>query len=818
MKNVIYSICTICLLLSVTNSSFAQTPTKGNVSGAILDENKKPLEFATMMLLQATDSSLVKGAISDVSGKFEFENVATGNYLVAGSMVGYKKIYTKAFTLDAKHLSVTLVAIQMEPDAQHLNEVVVVGQKPFIEQRVDKMVVNVENSIVSSGGTAMEVLEKAPGITIDKDDKISLKGKQGVVIMIDGKQTYLSATEVSNMLRNMQSNAIEQIEIISNPSAKYDAAGNSGIINIKLKKNKNMGMNGNLTAGTGYGKFPKYNGSLNLNYRNGKFNVFGNYNYGYNKRFSDQTILRTIHYGGVTTYFDSQNYRLMEFDNHSFKAGADYYINKHNTIGFLANGFANSGNMDVTNETIIRNAGFEADSSLTLFNSPRNTWKSMAYNVNYRKTFDSTDREFSIDLDYSKFNGKSKDDIQTYYYNRGGEQTGTPLFLKSDIPSQVDIKSFKIDYVHPLKNKAKIETGIKSSFVTTDNDVKFNLFRDFQWMIDTDRTNHFKYTENINAAYVNFNKELSKKWSLQLGLRAEQTISRGNSITLNKVVDRNYLEWFPSVFVSQNISKDHQVNYSYSRRIDRPSYQDLNPFIYFLDPYTFFQGNPFLKPQFTNAFQVSHTFKGKFITTLGYSHTKDIFTQVTKQDDETKVTIATMTNLDTRYNYNMGLSAPITFTKWWTANNNINVYYNQYTSQYLGGQLNTGQLALNLNSNHNFILANDFSAEVSGFYNSPTVDGIIKIQSMYAVGFGIQKTFMNKKASLKLNVNDVFNIMQFKGHIHYQNMDLKIRSNWESRQARLTFNYRFGKNDINPARRRSSATESEQNRIKMGGN
>jgi outer membrane receptor protein involved in Fe transport len=285
---------------------------------------------------------------------------------------------------------------------------------------------------------------------------------------------------------------------------------------------------------------------------------------------------------------------------------------------------------------------------------------------------------------------------------------------------------------------------------------------------------------------------------------------------MNKVVDRSYLEFFPSVFLSQKVGKDHQLAYSYSRRIDRPSYQDLNPFVYFLDLYTYFQGNPFLKPQFTNSFQVSHTYKGGFTTTLGYSHTKDVFTQVTIQDDETQITKATMTNLDTRKNYNLGLSLPIPVAKWWSTNNNVNVFYNQFQSTFLNERLDNSQLALNFNTNHTFILPKDFTAEVSGFYNSPFVEGILRGRSMYAIGFGLQKTFMNKKASLKLNVNDVFNTMRFRGAINYANMDLRIFNKWESRQARVTFNYRFGKGDVKPARRRSTGTESEQNRIKMG--
>lgn len=805
------------MLIFSTSAAWPQSPVTGKINGQVLDENKNPLEFATIMLLSTSDSSLVKGAISDVAGKYEFMNIAEGNYLVSASMVGYQKIYTRPFILQSETESINLASLALSSDTKTLTEVVVVGEKPFIEQKLDRMVVNVANSIVSSGGTALEVLEKAPGITVDQNDVISLKGKQGIIVMIDGKQSYLSASEVSNMLRNMQSNAIEQIEIITNPSAKYDAAGNSGIINIKLKKDKNMGMNGNINAGVGYGKFEKYNGGLNLNYRQGKVNFFGNYNYGYNKRFNSLRLQRRIVDDGTETFFDAYNYRPMEFENHSYKAGVDFSLNEKNTLGFIATGFFNDGTMEVINDTKISHEKNQVDSSLILFNNATSIRQSMSYNLNYRKTFDSTDREFTIDLDYSNYEGESNDNIRNFYYNSIGEETGSPLILKSIIPSIVDIKSIKADYVHPLGNGAKLEIGMKSSHVTTDNDVRFDLYEAEQWTVDTTKTNHFKYTENINAGYLNFSKEY-EKLSLQLGLRAEQTISEGNSITLNKVVKRNYLEFFPSIFVSQKLGKDHQLGYSYSRRIDRPTYQDLNPFIYFLDVYSYFEGNPFLKPSFTNSFEISHTFKGMFITSLGYSHTKDVFTQVTEQNDETMVTKATMANLNSQKNYSLGLTIPVNFTKWWTASNNLSLYYNRFESEFQGGQLDLGQLAYNLNSNHNFTLPNNFSAEVSGMYRSPTVDGIVKARSMYFVAMGIQKTFLDKKATLKLNVHDIFNTMRFRGDIDYQNMDVNILAKWESRQARLTFTYRFGNNDIKPARRRTTGSEAEQNRIKVDGN
>ncbi|HYG40577.1 MAG TPA: TonB-dependent receptor [Cytophagales bacterium] len=332
---------------------FAQN-NKGKVSGEIVDPNNKPLAYSTVMLLKASDSSLVKGEVTNEEGKFALESIPYGKYILSSSLIGYQKYFSKEISLTESKPEIKLPGIRMSEETQNLKEVTIIGQKPFIEQKIDKTVVNVENSIVATGGTALEVLQRSPGVMVDNDDRISLRGKQGVIIMIDGKPSNLSAADAANMLRNMPSNSIEQIELITNPSAKYEAAGNAGIINIKLKKNKKAGMNGSVNAGTGYGRFEKYNAGADLNYRDSKFNLFANYNYSYNHRFGSNKFERRIGEGDTAIYFDQFNYRPMLFQNHSYKVGLDYYLNKNNTIGFMVNGFKTFGGLDVSNDTEIK--------------------------------------------------------------------------------------------------------------------------------------------------------------------------------------------------------------------------------------------------------------------------------------------------------------------------------------------------------------------------------------------------------------------------------------------------------------------------------
>ncbi|GAB3273532.1 outer membrane beta-barrel family protein [Larkinella harenae] len=799
----------------------AQTPPKGKVRGVVIDQAQKPSEFVTILLVKASDSTLVKGTVTNDKGHYEIDNVAEGQYRVATSLVGYKKVYSEAFSLNAANAEVQIKTLTMEEESRSLNEVKVVAKKPFIEQEIDRTVVNVENSIVSSGNTALEVLEKAPGVTIDRQsESIQLKGKAGVIVMIDGKQTYLSGQEVANLLKNTPSDNIEKIEIITNPSSKYDAAGNVGIINIRMKKNKNFGTNGTAIAGVGYGRYEKANASLNLNHRVGKLNAFGNYSYFHNRRFQENELHRVIPFNGTVTYFDQASHRPNRFDGHTFRTGVDYFINKKSTIGVLATGFINDWRQDNgVNDAVIRNEFGQITLKPTTNVSVKNKWSNVTGNVNYKYEFDGKGRELTADLDYSHFNGDSYNHLNTSYRNANDSIVQPNALVRNDMPSIINIWAFKADYVHPLKKGAKFEAGVKSSSVQSDNNLIYDDFVDGRWVMNANQSNQFKYTENINAAYVNYAGKLNAKTSVQLGLRLEHTFSRGNSVTLNRIVDRDYTNLFPTVFVSRQLDTNNVLNASFSRRIDRPNYQNLNPFRFYLDPYTYQQGNPYLRPQFTNSFQLTHVYKGKFSTSLGYSRTTDVIVQeVPGQIPEENITYVTTDNLATQDNVSLTVSFPVAVTKWWNMQNNVNIFYNKYDSPYLGTQYNVDFVAFNIYTSQNFVLPKGFSAEVFGWYNSKSIYGFYTTQPQGAFGFGIQKSLMNKKATLKLNVNDPFWLNKFQGYAKYQDIDFRIRARWESRIARLTFTYRFGNQNVKAARQRNTSTEAERNRAGGGNN
>lgn len=802
------------LLIAVFIGTSAMANAKqGSVTGKIIDEQQKPVDYVTVGLFKVSDSSLVKTALTNADGKFEFVNINIGSYYIKASMMGYQPFRSKNFSLTETIPNLVLDDYLLKASSKTLNAVSITGTKPLIERKTDKLVMNVENSSAAVGSNALEVLQRAPGVTVDQNDAISMQGKQGVLILLDGKQTYMSSADVANLLRNMQSSEIETIELITNPSSKYDAAGNSGIINIKTKKNKNGGTNGSVNATAGYGKNFRGNTGLSLNNRTNKVNLFGNYNFGGAGR--DNTIsIDRISNGTPDTYFMQVGDSYRKSQNNNFKAGIDVFLNKKNTIGFLVNGYFNNGNEVNDNNTLIGPSFTQIDSTLIATTEQKTRYNNMSYNLNYKAVLDTAGSELSADLDYSKYNGHDN----AFYTNDYRYANGSPIrpinLIRNGTPTEIDIKAFKIDYNVSLSKSLKLEAGVKSSWVKTDNNLIAEEFKNNAWQNDVLRSNQFVYDENVNAAYTNLNKQF-KNTSIQLGLRVEQTNSKGNLITTNNVVKRSYLDFFPTFFLQQTLSKNNQVGFSYSRRIDRPSYDALNPFVYYLDQYTYNKGNPFLNPQYTHNFEVSYTFMQKYLLSLNYSRVNDVITEVILPDESIKALYQTNANIAKNISYGANLNVPIQAAKWWSMNHNLNVFYLSFEAPDLAGQaLKTGKTSFQYKLQNTFIIVKGLTAELIGSYESPLDYGTLSIQSRYFIDMGISKSLFNKKANLKLALSDVFDTNETNLSSAYPGLKYDLYQKNETQIGRISFTYRFGKNEIKPARRRSTGTEEEQGRMK----
>lgn len=788
-------------------------PVSSTLNGVILDEQQHPVDYATIGLFRQADSALVKTALSGSDGKFELLAVNPGTYYLKVSLMGFKPYKGKPFNLALSSAVVNLGTIQLLAEGKVLKTVNITAVKPLIERKTDKLVMNVENSSVAIGSTALEVLQKAPGVSVDHNDNISMQGKQGVLILLDGKSTYMSNADVANLLRNMPSDQLESIELITNPSSKYDASGNSGIINIKTKKNRNGGTNGSLSTSIAAGRRFRTTDGINLNHRTNNLNVFGNYFYGHYGNNNMLDIDR-ISNGLPDTYFMQIGNTLKKRTNNNFKAGIDFFLDKKNTLGILVNGYYNTGVETADNKTQIGSSFSQVDSLLMANSIQDDQYKGLSYNLNYKSVLDSAGSEISADLDYSRYTGNDISRYENDYRFTNGSSMRPLNVIRNTTPTQIDIRAFKIDYNVALNKTLKLEAGIKSSWVKTDNDLRAEEMVNSTWQNDVRRSNQFVYDENVNAAYANLNKQF-EKFSIQLGLRMEQTHSKGNLITTNNVVKRSYIDFFPTVFVQHTLSDNHQLGLSYSRRIDRPGYDALNPFVYYLDQYTYNQGNPFLNPQYTDNMELSYTLKQKYMISVNYSYVHDVIAQVLLPNEGRKALYQTNANLAKNISYGANVNIPVKVAKWWSMNNNLNAFHLSFDAPDLAGRhLKSGRTSFQFKMQNSFTLGKGLNAELMASYESPLDYGTISLEERYSMDIGISKSLLNKKASLKLGMSDVFNTNATHLSSAYPGLKYTLYQKNDTQMAKLSFTYRFGKNEIKPARRRTTGTEDEQGRIK----
>ncbi len=807
---------TLIACLIACGASFAQKNSK--LSGKVVDEKGQALAFAVVKVLNSPDTTIVKSGSTNVDGEFIFDQLKEGNYRLSVSMMGHKTKKTESFALTG---DLKLPAIVLNGEAKQLKEVSVQGRKPYVEHQIDKTVLNVENSIVSSGSTALEVLEKAPGVQIDRQsEQIKLNNKSGVTVMIDGKTNFLSGADITTLLSNMSSDQIATIELITNPSSKYDAAGNAGIINIKLKRNKAYGTNGTLSLNGGQGIMPdsptdlaRAGLNLNLNHREGKWNIFGNGTVARKASFNNTFLTRTTFANGLASAFTQDFDRKNKGVGFQGKLGADYYASEKTVFGVMIDANTVKTKLNNFSNTLINEVQSNVASSNSVLqdaysNSPANN---LTANFNIKHDFDKTGKNISFDVDYSNFNNKKDEQFNARYLNQGGQQTNTTL-LRNNTDANIDIFAAKTDFTLPINKTMKFETGLKSSYVVTNNDFISEQFLSGSWLNDANKSNNFIYKENINAIYGNFSKEW-KVWQVQLGLRAEHTHSNGNSITSNKEVDRNYLSLFPTVFVNQKLNENNNIRYSYSRRVDRPNYQQLNPFSFYMDPYAVDQGNPYLKPQFTDNFEVSYGYK-QVSFSLNYADTRDMITQISQQDEVTRIVSVIRQNLGRAQNYSAGVYFPVKVVKWWNMQNNASVYYNKFEDGNLeGAAFRASKVAYNFNTNQTFILPQNFTVEVSFWYSSPKVSGVEQTTiAQYALNAGIQKSLLNKKLKLRLNMDDILLTNYWKGALEYQNVNLQVTNRYTSRRANFSISYGFGNQNVKSARSRNTATDDIKGR------
>ena len=699
-----------------------------------------------------------------------------------------------------------------------LKEVKISGKKSFIEHKIDRTVINVDALISNAGSNALEVLEKAPGVMVDQDGKISLKGQQGVVVFIDNRPTYLSEAALTAYLKSLPSGSISQIELIPNPPARYDAAGGAGIINIRTKKSLISGWNGSINAGAGYSPNWRHNESIDLNYRKNKFNFFTTLGYNKTDTWRDLDINRWFYDQDqqLTSAFMQSTVFRNRNKTPNIKAGMDFYVSEKTTLGFVFTGSYNSGRNRKEVGAIATGSAGQTDSLITALNSEQSKLNSNGINFNYSHKFDSLGRELSFDLDHISYSARTDQSFANRIFNTTNNSISEEN-LVAQLPSDIAIYAAKGDYEHPLAHKAKFSAGAKTSFVNTDNTADYFIRRGDVLLVDNEKTNHFRYKENINAAYVNFSKEW-KKWSIQAGLRMEQTNMKGhqlgNGLRPDSSFSQHYTNLFPTVYLSYKLdSAKNKLTLYYGKRIRRPYYQDLNPFIFLLDKFTYFAGNPYIRPEFAHKIDLNFNHNNKLSIDLFYNVTSSMISEVIEQ--EKGIFISRTGNIGKMHFYGGSVNLNLKAGNWYT----LNMYSEAVEIDFSGLPGNDGNTVQSfyfyVNPNNQFNFGRGWSAELSAMYVTPNQSAQFKKRALYNINTGVSKKILGDKGTLKFTLRDVLNRFRPQGEIlNIPQTRATYRNIFDNRIGIVSFSYSFSKGASAAKKRNTGGAGNELERVK----
>lgn len=804
-------------VLFVLNSFVAVAQQTVSVSGAITDAAGRPLEGATV-ILTAENNIPVKTALSDDRGAFVLEKIKHGRYKLVINLTGFMKYVDSSIIINDQQANIDRGSIKLVPHTNNLQDVTIRSQKPAIERKIDRTIVNADQMVSAAGSTAMDILERSPGVTVDNNGVISLKGKNGVTIFIDDKPTYLSGADLENYLRSLPSSSIDQVEIMTNPPAKYDAAGGGGVINIRLKRTKTKGFNGSVNAAFTQGVYPKTNNSLNLNYRSGKLNTFATLTQNYFTNFADLNINRYFKNADGSRNYDFIQNTYIKPSGNAFtaKVGADWYASDKNTFGIVLTGVTRNGQRDNDNISTILNAAGQLDSTIVASNTQDNSFENGGINLNFRRRIKRNGPELLMDADYIRYATGNVQVFNNLTYQPDNTISQRDR-LDGDLPARIDIYSFKADYTHPLQKGWKVDGGAKSSHTETNNIADYFATINSVTKPDYDKTNHFIYKETIHAAYLNTSHE-AKRWSMQLGLRAEHTISNGeqlgNAVKPDSTFKRTYTSLFPTAYLNYKIDSigSHTLTLDYGRRINRPYYQDLNPFISPLDKFTYYVGNPFLLPSYTHNVQLSYSYKNKITLGVRYSSSLNNTNETIEIVNGTYY--SRPNNIGKVTNISGTLEGNHAFKKWlnlslYTEVTNIHSRTNFYT-----GFLNTQGTYWFVQPTIRFTLPKDWTLQVDGYYQTG-----LTANQFYLLERGRLNAGVSKKVSASLTVraavNDILYTNINRGIINnLANTEANWRNANDSRTVTLAIAWRFGK-AINDLRRHNqNSAQQEQNRVR----
>lgn len=800
-------------LLSLFIFCFQTARGQSQIRGNISDATGQPLPAATILLLNGADSTFAKGQIGDTYGNYTFERVPSGEYRIRVSMLGFSDHLSESFLLNGPSQQKDLGTVVLQENTAQLDEVSIVAKKPLFEQQIDRMVVNVANSVTSAGATALEVLQRAPGVSVDRQSgAISMNGKNGVVVMINGKTSRMPISAMVQMLDGMSSDNIDRIELIHTPPANFDAEGNAGIIHIVLKKNADDGLNGSFSTNAGYGKKEKAGASANFNWRQRKINFFGDYSWSYNNNPQLFTNYRSVNSDDNILETDTKSDRdPTRTHTQNARLGLDYHISEKTVVGLLGGWMDRHWTMDAVNSVTLSENG-AATGFIEIPNFELNHWKHGFGNLNLQHRF-SPNQTLNVDVDYARYLNNNPSDYTNRFFDREHILTEIQM-LRVGKKTPIDIWAGKADYSRDFGKNIKWEAGVKAALSHFDNDIRVENLEQNTWISDPDYTANYALREEILAAYTAFSVKMGEKTDVKAGLRYEYTQSNLGTPELPDIVDRQYGNLFPSLFISRKINDNNQVNLSYSRRIQRPDFTQMAPFVIFFDPNTFMTGNTALQPAITDAVNASYRFRS-WQFSLQYSYENGTIAWLPKVNAETNQQLNVTENLDNTHTVAAVISFPLHPASWWEMQNNVAAQWQRTNMTYDGAPVQISQPNWNFNGSQTFRLPKNFTLELSGYYYPKSLYGIILSRPFGALNIGLQKELPNNKGNLQFSVNDVFFSANWSGTADQPDLNLKWdgRFNFSERVFRLSYSRNFGSSKVKAARQRNTGSEEERRRV-----
>lgn len=761
------------------------------IGGSVADSTRAPVPYAAVGLLSAKDSSLVKGTLCNDSGAYVFSNIKPGSYLIKIEATGYPEQYSTIIRAGSGKANVPLIKLQNT--GNNLKGLKVVADKPFIEHQAGKIIFNVEGSVVSSGKNALEVLNDLPGVSADDDANISVHGKGGVLVLVDEKPVYM---DLATYLKSIDASQIEKIEVIANPSAKYDASGKA-VINIVLKKDKNLGLNGELSSNYRQSVYPGFYEGLNINYRTRKWNFFANTGLNILHDYSTQTVTETIESAdGAPVMFNENAPMVTQGITDYATAGIDFMPDSRQTITLAVDGFSFliPDKSVIYNTTIVHSQNTVADSSLYNPSVSSYTRRQYVYSVSYTFKIDTNGRELSANLGYLPYLSTKSIQNPIYYYNSAGGVLRPSTLSTAYEVANLNVWNLKIDYTHPFNKKSKLETGIEAQHALTNNDDAFYNVIQGVSVADSTRTNHFNFKEGISAGYVNYYRKLNAEFDFEAGVRVEQTNDNGIQYVHETSFTRNYLNLFPSASMNWKMNDANSFSLSYTRRIDRPSYLELNPFIVVLGPYNYSSGNINLLPQFYDNYELDYNLGNIISSALGFYHfTNVISSGIFQKMDTTLKIYNTSINVGSYNAYFLMVSSTLHPAKWWTSINTLYSYHDHYIGSLSGNAFNNSNLSFQFQCNNMFNFKHGWKAQLMFWYHSSNLNGVRLDSPMSDVDIGIGKHFDDDKFTINVSYTDVFATRVRTTTQNTPGLSIVENQYQDFRKIRLSLSWKFGK-------------------------